>query len=116
MSEPLSTVPPVSGENRAEPTGAPEEPNGLPPRLNAAQRAARRQAQLELSQAHPDRYVVYIDIWTGDSLERRPLVVAETLGECHRLMDALPIDVRERAVVTRIPPADSFFIPTAEFS
>ncbi len=82
-------------------------------RLNAAQLLARRRAQLEVSRAHPDKYVVYLDIWTGDSLERRVLAAADGLAECHRLMNELPAEVCERATVTRTPAPDTFVVPTA---
>jgi hypothetical protein len=116
MSEPLPTVPPDTGASQTEPDGMPEERNDHPPRLNPARRAARRKAQQELFATHPNKYVVYLDVWTGDSVERRALVVAETLAECHRLMDELPAETRERATVTHVPPADSFAVPTTTIS
>ena len=91
-------------------------PSAAPPdfdRLNSAQRTARRRAQLDMSRAHPDQYVVYLDTWTGDSLERRVLVVADGLAECHRLMDDLPAELRERTTVTRTPAPDAFVVPTS---
>jgi hypothetical protein len=94
---------------RAEPN-RPESraKDDLPVPLNPAQRAARRRAQEELFKAHPNRYVAYLDVWTGDDLDRRVLAAADTLAECHRLMDPLPADVLDRAVVTHTPDPDTF--------
>lgn len=111
MSEPQPTAPPAP--DFAERDGVEQAPGDLPPRLNSAQRAARRQAQLAVSRAHPNQYVAYLDIWTGDSLERRVLAMADGLAECHRLMDELPADVRDRAAVTRTPAPDAFVVPTS---
>ncbi len=112
MSEPLSSAPPepvLECVERAEqgPT------SDLSPGLNSAQRVARRRAQLELSRARPNQYVVYFDVWTGDSLERRVLVAADDLAECHRLMDGLTAEIRARATITRTPAPDAFLVPTS---
>lgn len=114
MSEPLSTVPPDVVAPHTGSNGPAEESNGLP-RLNPAQRAARRRAQQELFEAHPGRYVAYLDVWTGDSLERRVLVAADTLAECHRLMGALSPDILDRVTVTHAP-AEAFDVPTSEIN
>jgi hypothetical protein len=46
-------------------------------------------------------------------LERRVLVAADTLAECHRRMDELSDDVLERAAVTHTPGAETLVAPTA---
>ena len=112
MSEPLPTAPPAPDFDRVTPDGR-GTPGDLPPHLNAAQRAARRHAQLEVSRAHPNQFVAYLDIWSGDSLERHVLAAADGLADCHRLMDELPADVRDRATVTRTPAPDAFVVPTS---
>ena len=87
--------------------------NDLPPPLTPTRRAARQRAQQELFQTHPNRYVAYLDVWTGDSLERRVLVAADTLAECHRLMAELPAELLDMATVTHTPGSDTFVVPTS---
>ncbi len=112
MSEPLPTAPPPPDFDRVGRVEQ-EAPSDFPPRLNSAQRTARRRAQLELFRARPNQYVAYLDIWTGDSLERRVLAAADGLADCHRLMDDLPAELRERTTVTRTPAPDAFVVPTS---
>lgn len=85
----------------------------LPPPMSLAKQASLQRAENEVFQKHPHSYVVYLDIWTGDELERRVLAVSLTLAECHKKMRELPTDVRKAAQTTHTPPGGNVcFVPT----
>ena len=70
--------------------------------LSATARSGLR-ADLRLQLEYPDRYVAYLDAWTGQGegrrLTRRVVADAPTLPELHALLARLPADVRARATL-----------------
>jgi hypothetical protein len=89
------------------------EDHGLPPPLTKAQGMARRREDFALHENYPDRYVAYIDTWTGDELHRVVLFAAKECAEFHKLLDALDPEARRRVETTHVrDPEDGFFCPS----
>lgn len=80
------------------------------PPTNRAQGLARQHADLDLQSNYPGRYVAFVDVWTGDELERTVVTSAAEVGEFHGKLSELTPEVRRRVTTTRVPdPKEGIF-------
>jgi hypothetical protein len=83
------------------------------PPTTPARGAARRKADLAMSERYAGNHVAYIDTWTGDELERTVVAVAAEVADFQNELSQLPLEVRQRVVCTYLTPADVISAPSA---